>query len=110
MSRFIIAFCYCFIIAGTVLAQSSNDNFPQKQIANSSLPFKVLTSGKRITIQSTKNIANVIAWNGAGNRITEQRNLDATRCAFSAGSNDRVIFVMVELKDGRRYTKKVGLE
>lgn len=92
------------------MAQSNDERPPEKQIANSPLPFKILTSGKRITIQSTKNISNVIAWNGAGIRITEQRNLDATRCAFTAGSNDRIIFVMLEFKDGKRYTKKIGLE
>ena len=110
MSRYLITFCYCFIITGSVLAQGNIDRSPEKQVANSPVPFKVLTAGKKITIQSTKNISNVIAWNRAGNRITEQKNLDATRCAFTAGSSDRVIFVMIELKDGRRYTQKIGLE
>jgi hypothetical protein len=110
MNRYLITLCYCFIITGTVLSQGNIDRSPEKQVANSPLPFKVLTSGKRITIQSTKNISNVIAWNRAGIRITEQKNLDATRCAFTAGSNDRLIFVMIELKDGKRYTQKIGLE
>ena len=110
MIRYFITLCCCFNIAATVLAQNAVQRLPQKQAVNSPLPFKVLTSGKRITIQSAKNISNVIAWNGSGNRVTEQRNLDASRCAFIAGSNDRIIFVMIELKDGRRYTRKIGLE
>jgi hypothetical protein len=107
MSRYFFGLYFLFILSGTGLTQ----NFTQRPVKdfNSSPPYKVLTAGKKITVQSKLNITSIIAWTSSGNRIVEQKNVNLTRYSFTVPSNDRIIFLMLHLQDGKRYTQKIGL-
>jgi hypothetical protein len=73
-------------------------------------PFRVLTNGQRITIQSTKDISKIIVWTSSGNRFVEQTNVDASTYNFTVPSNEKIVFMMLELEGGKRYTKKIGVQ
>ena len=75
-------------------------------------PFKILTSGKRITIQSNSNntITRIIIWTSTGHRIVEQNELDVPFYSFTIPGNDKIFFLMLEMKNGWRYTDKFGVQ
>jgi hypothetical protein len=71
-------------------------------------PFRVLTNGQRITIQSNKDINKIIVWTASGNRFVEQTNLQTPSYNFTIPSKEKYVFMMLELEGARRYTEKVG--
>jgi len=73
-------------------------------------PFRVLTNGQRITIQSSKNISNVIVWTSSGNRFVEQTNIETPSFNFTIPSKEKCVFMVLELQGGRRYTEKIGVQ
>jgi len=75
-----------------------------------SKPFRILTNGQRITIQSNKDISKIIVWTASGNRFVEQTNIEASSYNFTVPSKDRYVFMMLELEGGRRYTEKIGVQ
>lgn len=72
-------------------------------------PFRIVTSGKQITIKSSKNIKSVMVWTSNGNRLSEQREINNTTHTVKITINDKLFFVMIQLEGGRVYTEKVSL-
>ena len=79
----------------------------EKQAAK---PFRVLTSGKHITIQSKKDISKIVVWTGTGHRFVEDNNVNSSSYSFNVTIPAKFFYIMVELKDGKRYTEKIGVE
>lgn len=76
---------------------------------NLSKPFRILSTGQRVTIQSNKNINNIIVWTASGNRFVEQNNVQSPSYNFTVPSNEKYVFVMLQLEGGKRYTEKIGV-
>ena len=94
----VIALCMLFSIA--VAAQpASKDN----------KPYRILTSGKQITVKSTKNIKNIMVWTASGHRIVEQRDLNLSSFSFNANVKEKVFFIMIQYEGLKPYTEKIGL-
>ena len=93
-----IAFFFCISIS---YSQSENPG-PK--------PYKVLTSGKQVTIKSVKNIKSIMVWTSSGNRIIEQKAVNANSFTFNAGNKEKIFFVMVRLQNGTLYTEKIGVQ
>ena len=76
-----------------------------------SKPFKILTSGKQVTIKSTKDIKTIMVWTATGHRIVEQTLVNASSYKFNvAGSRERIFFVMVQYEGQKPVTEKFGVE
>ncbi|MFI5132735.1 MAG: hypothetical protein ACHQEB_00285 [Chitinophagales bacterium] len=73
-------------------------------------PFKILTSGKQITLRSNAGIKNVMVWTASGHRIIEQQDINSTSYTFNITIEERVFFVMIQLQDGKHYTEKIGVK
>jgi hypothetical protein len=73
-------------------------------------PYRILTSGKQVTIKSTKNILNIMVWTASGHRIVEQRDLKATTYSFQANSREKVYFIMIQYEGLKPYTEKIGVK
>ena len=73
-------------------------------------PYKVLTNGKQITIQSKQDIRSVMVWTSSGHRIVEQKDINAASYKFTVSVNERVFFMMLETVDGKRFTEKIGVQ
>jgi hypothetical protein len=86
------------------LSESSNE------IEKTSRPYRILTNGKTITIRSTKNIKSLMVWTSAGNRIIEEKNLNASNYNFRVTVNEKLFFVMVQLADGKTFSEKIGIQ
>jgi len=100
---------YCLFIINLTGFTQNIDQRGGKENYKTSPPYRVLTSGKKITIQTKLNISSIIAWTSSGNRIVEQKGINLNRYSFTVPGNERVIFLMLELQDGKRYTQKIGL-
>ena len=75
-----------------------------------SKPYRILTSGKQITIKSSKDIKSVMVWTASGHRIIEQREINAPSYSFTAGNNEKIFFVMLEFANEERFTEKIGVQ
>jgi len=73
-------------------------------------PYRILTSGKQITIKSTKDIKSVMVWSSGGNRILEQKEVNATSYNFRISVNEKIFFIRLQLTDGKVYSEKIGVQ
>src|SRR5262245_60609201 len=73
-------------------------------------PYRILTSGKQVTIKSTKNMKNIMVWTASGHRIVEQKEVNAATYMFNVnGAREKVFFIMVQYDGGKPYTEKIGV-
>lgn len=75
-----------------------------------SKPYKVLSSGRQVTIKSTKNIQHVMLWTSSGHRVVEQRDINAGSYTFTIPVHEKIFFLMVGLEKGKIYTEKIGVQ
>ena len=103
---FLIFSLTCFSIPQQ--AQPVNTSVVNENEKNSK-PYRILTSGKSVTIKSTKTIKNVMVWTAGGNRIIEDKNVNASNYNFRVTVNEKIFFIMVQLMDGKTYSEKIGV-
>jgi len=98
-------------IAGISLAQDPGPKSKSSSTEKTAgKPFRILTNGKRITVQGSKDIISIIVWTASGNRFIEQTNLETSSYNFTIPAKEKYVFVMLELRGGRRYTEKIGVQ
>lgn len=73
-------------------------------------PYKVLTTGKQVTIKSSKEIRNVMLWTNGGNRLVEQKDIRNSTFTFTIPVSGRYFYLMIGLANGKVYTEKLGLQ
>jgi len=105
------------LLASAPFIISAQPDKPAKGIPPSSTetesnakPYRILTSGKTVTIRSAKNIKSVMVWTSAGHRIIEEKNLNTGNYTFRVTVNEKLFFLMVQLIDGKTYSEKIGVQ
>jgi len=98
----VAVFSVCFLVLEAQPAVNQS-------IKKETRPFKVLTSGKEITIISSRNILHVMLWTTSGHRVVEQREINADSYTFTIPLNEKIFFLMVGLEGGKIYTEKIGI-
>jgi len=78
--------------------------------STSAKPFKVLTNGKQITIQSKQNLRSLMVWTASGHRIVEEKDLKTNSYSFTAPAKEKVFYMVVETAEGKRFTEKLGVK
>lgn len=73
-------------------------------------PYKLLTSSKQVTIKSTKTIKHIMLWTTGGNRVVEQKDINASSFIVTIPVNQKTFFLMIGLSDGKIYTEKIGIQ
>ena len=73
-------------------------------------PFKVLTNGKQITIQSRQNLKSLLVWTASGHRFVEEKNLTTNSYSFTVPSKEKIFYLMIETAEGKRFTEKMGVK
>jgi hypothetical protein len=105
-TRRFMAIATCLILSFATMAQSMDE--PPKK---SSKPYHILTSGKLVTVKSTRSIKNIMVWTASGHRIVEQRDLNALSYSFNVTAvNERLFFVMIQYEGSKPYTEKIGVQ
>ena len=95
-----------FVCGLTFLSQAQ----PVSAEKNNPKPYKILTSGKQITIKATREINSLMVWTADGNRIVEQKDIHNSAYTFRVTNQEKVFFVMVKLSDGKVYSEKIGIQ
>lgn len=95
----------CLLLTLTSLAQPDNDSFKQTV-----KPYRILTSGKQVTVKSTKLIKNIMVWTASGHRIVEQRDVNASTFNFNAPAKEKIYFIMIQYDGMKPFTEKVGIQ
>ena len=96
---------FIIVIAGlSFLSQAQ----PLK-ISFESKPYKILTSGKQITVKSTKDIKSIMVWTASGHRIVEQKEVNASSFTFTINVNEKYFFVMIQYEGQKPFTEKIGI-
>ena len=74
-----------------------------------SKPYKLLTSGKQLTIKSTRNIKNVMVWTNDGHRVVEQKDINSSQVKLDIPISRSSFYIMIEMPGGKVYTERIGL-
>ncbi len=81
----------------------------ENSVSRSKRPFKILTSGRSITIKSTSNLKNIMIWTSQGNRVVEQKDIRQPQFTYNATIRENIFFILVEMESGERFTERVGI-
>jgi hypothetical protein len=102
----------------TIIIVSSLSVFSQAQPApanetestRTNKPYKILTSGKQITVKSVKEIKSIMVWTASGHRIVEQREINATSFSFDVNVSEKFFFLMIQYEGLKPFTEKIGIQ
>jgi hypothetical protein len=104
--RQLMAITACILFTLSTMAQPIDE--PAKKAPK---PYRILTSGKQVTVKSTRNIKNIMVWTATGHRIVEQRDLNVASYSFTVNNvNEKLFFVMVQFEGSKPYTEKIGVQ
>ncbi|MGZ8559818.1 MAG: hypothetical protein ACXWWC_15855 [Chitinophagaceae bacterium] len=92
------------------IAQTANNTIGFNDNEKINKPYRILTAGKQVTIKSTKNIKSIMVWSSGGNRIIEDKNVNAANYNFRITVNEKIFFIRVQLADGKTYSEKIGIQ
>jgi len=106
----VITFFICIVSSSMAQDPGGPKNKLSSSEKTESRPFRVLTNGKQITIQSSKNINKIIVWTSGGNRFVEQSNIETSSYNFTIPAKEKFVFMMLELQGGKRFTEKIGVQ
>jgi hypothetical protein len=85
---------------------------PNSEIATpvSAKPFKILTNGNRITIQSKQNLRSLMVWTASGHRFVEEKDITTNSYSFTVPAKENIFYMMLETAEGKRFTEKMGVK
>ena len=99
-----------FSVTYFINAQSKLSPDPEVTTVPSARPFKVLTNGKQITIQSKQNLKSLLVWTASGHRIVEEKDLTTNSYSFTMPAKEKIFFMVLETAEGKRFTEKMGVK
>lgn len=105
-----LAFLAIACIALGSQAQNSRPVISAKSTEKAARPYRILTSGKQVTIKSSKTIKSVMVWTSGGNRVHEQKDINNALYNFRITVNEKIFFIRVQLTDGNTYSEKIGVQ
>ena len=91
-------------------AQAKQSPISEVRATSSPKPFKVLTNGKQITIQSKQNLRSLMVWTASGHRIVEEKGLQTNSYSFTMPAKEKVFFIVIETAEGKKFTEKMGVK
>ena len=91
-------------------AQAVRQTAVVKNFEKTAKPYTILTSGKQVTIKCLKEIKNLMVWSSGGNRVLEQKNINANQYNFRINIKEKIFFIMIQLADGKTYSEKLGVQ
>ena len=93
----------------TLIAPAQSYNSDKNEIS-AAKPYKILTNGKRITVQAKHNIKTVFVWTSNGHRVVEQKEINTTSYSFNITVPEKLFFMRIDMEDGNKFTQKIGVQ
>ena len=111
MKPFILKAILVFtLFSVTYVINGQGNSSRNGELTNPVKPFKVLTNGKQITVQSKQNFKSIMVWTSSGHRIVEEKEVNAANYSFTVPPKEKFVFMMAEMSDGKRFTEKIGIK
>ena len=79
-------------------------------ISTTAKPFKILTNGKQITIQSKQTLKSLMVWTASGHRFVEEKALTGNSYSFIVPAKEKIFYIMLETAEGKRFTERMGVK
>jgi len=98
-----------FLVSLTVFGYIQPAQARAYKDTGASKPYKILTSGKQVTVKSTRDIKSVMVWTASGHRIVEQREINASTYSFTINVNEKFFFLMIQYEGLKPFTEKIGI-
>ena len=95
----------CFINAQAKSTSKSTTTTPA-----ATKPFKILTNGKQITVQTKQHLRSLIVWTASGHRFVEEKDLTSNSYSFTVPAKEKIFYMMLETAEGKRFTEKMGVK
>ena len=99
-----------FCISCFMHAQVKQSPKSEVAISTTAKPFKVLTNGKQITIQSKQNLKSLLVWTASGHRFVEEKQLTSNSYSFTIPAKETIFYIMLETAEGKRFTERMGVK
>ena len=99
-----------FCIACCMHAQVKQSPKSEAATSTTAKPFKVLTNGKQITIQSKQNLKSLMVWTASGHRFVEEKQLTSNSYSFTVPTKENIFYIMLETAEGKRFTERMGVK
>ena len=97
-------------VACLIHGQEKQSSKPPITALSTAKPFKVLTNGKQITVQSKQNLKSLIVWTASGHRFVEEKDLITNSYSFTVPSKEKIFYIMLETAEGKRFTERMGVK
>ena len=104
VTRLLIAIAAMLLLSAGVFAQNNTET------AKKPKPYRVLTSGKQVTIKSSKSIKNIMVWTASGHRIVEQKDINVASYSFNTITKEKIFFLMIQYEGQKPFTEKIGVD
>jgi hypothetical protein len=101
-----VLFCFTSYLHGQVKQSPKSEISTRTSVK----PFKLLTNGKQITIQSKQNLKSLMVWTANGHRFVEEKDLTTNSYTFTVPSKEKIFYMMIETAEGKRFTEKMGVK
>ena len=108
----IIRFGLALILLANIVVSSHAQSTAGPSFANEKIekkPYKILTAGKQVTVKATSSIKTIMVWTSSGHRIVENKSVNANHFTFNLTINEKIIFIMLRMENGKHFTEKVGI-
>lgn len=83
---------------------------PAQPLKKEPKPYKVLTSGRQLTIKSSRNIQNLMVWTTDGHRVVEQKDINSNQVRVDIPVSRSSYYLMIEMPGGKVYTERIGVQ
>jgi hypothetical protein len=50
-----------------------------------------------------------MVWTSSGHRIVEQKAVNANSVSFNVTVNEKIVFMMLRMENGKHFTEKLGV-
>ena len=75
-----------------------------------SKPYRVLSSGRQLTVKSSKSIQNLMVWTTDGHRVVEQKGINSNQVRVDIPVSRTSYYLMIEMQGGKVYTERIGVQ
>lgn len=110
MNSFIRKAILVFVLFCTTVITWGQGSPVPNPIATTNKPYKVLTSGRQITIQSKQSLKSLLVWSASGHRIVEEKQLPSNNYSFTVPAKEKFFYMVIETAEGKRFTEKMGVK
>lgn len=109
MKAILLKTCLVFLLWGKTALLLGQSRWDTEQKPPLVKPFKILSNGRQITIDSKQPLKSIVGWTAGGHRFVEEKNMKTLSFTFFLPPKEKFFFVMIITTSGKQFTEKIGI-